>query len=87
MLDDIIELIFDLVLNGAAELVDYKKAPMIVRILSAVIILAVVIVFCGLLIGAGINKEEIVLILLGIGLFVLFVIGVIYKIIQYKKKN
>ena len=87
MLDDIIELIFDLVLNGAAELVDYKKAPMIVRILSAVIILAVVIVFCGLLIGAGINKEEIVLILLGIGLFVLFVIGVIYKIIQYKKKK
>jgi len=85
MLDDIIELILDLVLNGAAEAVDCKKAPIWIRILSAIIILAVVIGFGGLLIWSGVNEGKLVLILLGIGVFVLFAMLGIYKVIKYRK--
>lgn len=87
MLDFIVELIAELILGGAAEIMDYKKAPIWIRILSAIIILAVVLGFGGLLIWSGINEGEIVLILLGIGVFVLFAIAVCYRLIKHRKQK
>lgn len=87
MWDDIIELILDLVLNGAAEVVDCKKAPKAVRVISAVIILAVLIGVCGFLIWIGLSDDKVVLTLLGVGLFVLFVIMGTYKVMKYRKKK
>jgi len=87
MLDDIIEIILELFFDIAIETFDNKKVPKFVRILSAVVILAVVLVLCGLLIGAGINEEEMVLIILGVGLLVGFATLAVYKVIKHKKEE
>lgn len=87
MLDDIIEIILELFFDIAIETFNNKKVPKFVRILSAVVILAVVLVLCGLLIGAGINQEEMVLIILGVGLLVGFAVFAVYKVIKHKKEE
>ena len=55
MLDDFIELILELILDGAIEAAGSKRVPMPVRILLAAMIMALVFSVCGLLIYIGVG--------------------------------
>ncbi len=87
MLDDLIEIILEFFFDIAIETFDNKKVPRFVRVLSAVVILAVLLGACGLLIGAGINTGESVLIILGVGLLVGFAAFAIYRVIKHKNEE
>jgi len=87
MLDFIVELVAEIIFGGAEAIIDYEKAPIWLRILAATIILTVVLGLGGLLIWSGINEGEMVLILLGVGVLILFGIAVCYRVIKYKKKK
>lgn len=85
MLDDIAEIIFELVLEGATQAIDSKSVPKGVRVFLLVVITALLLGVCIFLIGAGINEGEIVLIILGVGLLVGFTALAIYKAKQHGK--
>ena len=85
MLDDILEIVFDFIVEGAIQAVDCKRVPMFVRVLSAAVIMVLLFGVCGFLIGIGISEGENILIVLGVGLFVVFAVLAIYKVIQHKK--
>ena len=87
MLDDIIEIILEIFFDIALQTFDNKKVPKFVRVFSAIVILVVLLGASGLLIGAGINTGESILILLGVGLLVGFAVFVVYRVIKHKKRR
>ena len=85
MLDDFIELILELILDGAIEAAGSKKVPMPVRIILASMILALVFGVCGLLVYIGVDIGNAGLIVLGTAIIVVFIILAIVKIRKHKK--
>ncbi len=86
MLDDFIELILELILDGAIEAAGSKKMPMPVRIILAVVILALIFGVCGLLIYIGIDTGNAGLTVLGTAIAVVFIVLAIVKIRKHKKQ-
>lgn len=84
MLDDLVELILELVLDGAAQAVESKSVPRGVRIFLLVVIITVILGVCIFLIGAGISNDKIALIILGAVLFVVFAALIAYEIWQHR---
>ena len=85
MLDDFIELILELILDGAIEAAGSKRVPMPVRIILASMILALVFGVCGLLVYIGVDIGNAGLIVLGTAIIVVFIILAIVKIRKHKK--
>jgi len=85
MLDDFIELILELILDGAIEAAGSKKVPMPMRIILAAIILAFVFGVCGLLICIGVDTGNMGLMVLGTAIAVVFIVLAIVKIRKHKK--
>lgn len=86
MLDDFIELILELILDGAIEAAGSKRVPMPVRILLAAMIMALVFSVCGLLIYIGVGTGNAGLKILGTAIVVVFIVLAIVKIRKYKKQ-
>lgn len=83
-MDDLIELLIELVLDGSHELLKSKKVPKWIRYLIALIFISITI---GLIVlGIILLKESIVsgIIIIGSGLFLL--IGITIKIRKYFKR-
>ena len=86
MLDDFIELILELILDGAIEAAGSKRVPMPVRILLAAMIMALVFSVCGLFIYIGVDTGNAGLTVLGTAIVVVFIVLAIVKIRKYKKQ-
>ena len=85
MLDDFIELILELILEGAVEATGSKKVPILVRIILAAMILALIFGVCGLLIYIGVDTGNMGLMVLGATIAVVFIVLAIVKIRKHKK--
>ena len=85
MLDDFIELILELILDGAIEAAGSKKVPILVRIILAAMILALVFGICELLIYIGVDTGNARLTVLGTAIVVVFIVLAIVKIRKHKK--
>lgn len=82
-MDDLIEILIELVLEGSHELLKSKKVPKWIRYIIALIFISIII---GLIVlGIILLKESIIggIIIIGAGLFLL--VGIIIKIIKYLK--
>lgn len=79
MLDDILELILEIVLDGVIEAAGNEKVPKKIRIILAAVTFPFVFGICGLLIYVGIRTEEFLLIIIGTVLLMGFMIMVAQK--------
>lgn len=79
MLDDVLELILEIVLDGVIEAAGNEKVPKKIRIILAAVTFLFVFGICGLLIYVGIRTEEFLLIIIGAVLLVGFMITVAQK--------
>lgn len=87
MLDDIIELILELILDGMAEAAGSKKVPMPIRITLGAILALLVLALFGLLLYVGINSDSVVLIVLSVILIAAAIIGAVFKIKAFKSRK
>ena len=83
MMDDLIEILLELVLEGSHELLKSKKVPIWIRYIIALIFISIIIGV--IVLGVILLKESIIggIIIIGVGLFLL--IGIIIKIRKYLK--
>lgn len=84
MLDDLLELILELILDGMVEAAGSKAVPKPVRILLSVILALAFLAFFGLLLYIGIDSGSIVMIVITVTLFAGAVIGILYKIRKHR---
>lgn len=86
MLDDIIEVVLELVLDGAIEAAGSKKVPMPIRILLGGIILAFALGLIGLLFCAGMDSGNTGLMILAAVLLLAFGGWVIFSIRRHNRR-
>lgn len=82
-MDDLIEILIELILEGSHELLKSKKVPIWIRYIIALIFINIII---GLLVfGVLLLKKSIIggILIIGVGLFLL--LGIIRKIRKYFK--
>lgn len=84
MLDDIIEVVLELILDGMVEVAGSKKAPMPIRIALAAVLSLLALALFGLLLWVGISSGSILLIVLDVVLLAACVAGVCFKMKKYK---
>jgi fatty acid desaturase len=83
----IFEMLFDLIIDGSIEICGNKKAPFIVRIVTAMILLVIYVgIICSLVYIGALNKQPIVIIV-AVVIFALCSILIVKKFCQLKKKK
>ena len=82
-----LDIIFELILNGAIEAVGSKKVPIAFRIALALVLLIFIYGVCGLLIYVGIETGNMALAVLGVLLLVIFTVLIISKVKNHKPKE
>lgn len=82
-----LDIILELVLDGAIGVVGSKKIPIAIRIPVALILLLFIYGTCGLLIYVGKATNSIALSIIGILLIAIFTVLIISKVKQYKNKQ
>lgn len=87
MLDDIIEILLEIVLDGALEAVGSQKVPMPVRILLGGLILGLALAVVGLIAWTGISNGSILLVIIAAVLLVGMTILTIRKRKKFKKEQ
>ena len=87
MLDDIIEIILELILDGMVEAAGSKKVPMPIRIALGSFLALLVLALFGLLLYVGISSGSIVLIALSAVLIVASIIWATVKIKAFKARQ
>ena len=80
MLDDIIEIILELILDGMIEATGSKKVPMPIRIGLGILLAAIIIGVCGLLLYVGIASGSILLIIISVVLLVAATVWIYSKV-------
>lgn len=77
----IFEIVFEFIVQGSLDAVQDQKVPVIVRILSALILLTVYGGLTALFLSLGIRNKSILLIIIAIGMLAFFAFGFlkIYK--------
>lgn len=86
MLDDIIEVVLELVLDGAIEAAGSKKVPMPIRILAAGIVLVIALGLIGLLFWVGVDSNSTGLMILAAVLLVVFGGWVFFAVRRHNRK-
>ena len=87
MLDDIIEVVLELILDGMVEAAESKKVPMPVRIVLAAVLGLLALALFGLLFWVGISSGSALLTVLAVVLLAAFIAGVCFKVKKYKIKK
>lgn len=82
----IMEILIEIIFEGALELSTKKKIPMFFRVLAAVFLLAVYIGLGGILLYVGIINKSGFVIAVAIGLLVIVAVVVVRKYREMKKK-
>jgi len=86
MLDDIIEVVLELVLDGAIEAAGSKKVPMPNRILAAGIALVFALGLIGLLFWVGMDSGSTGLMILAVVLLLVFSGWVFFAVRRHSRK-
>ena len=86
MLDDIIEFMVDLVLEIIIAVWGEKNVPKPIKIVLGIVLLVLALGLCGIVIGMGIRDANIVPIVVGVGLLVLFIGVAIYLVKKHRKE-
>lgn len=86
MLDDLIELVFELIFEGTVESVNARQRPLWTRLALAGILLALFAGVTGLLMWAGITAQNWPLIALGAGLLALGA-GLMIRLFQKSRQH
>ena len=84
MLDDIIEVVLELILDGMVEAAGSKKVPMPVRIALTAVLGLLALALFGLLLWVGISSGSVLLIVLDVVLLAAFIACVYFKVKKYK---
>ena len=87
MLDDIIEVVLELILDGMVETASSKKVPMPIRIALAAILGLLVLALFGLLLWVGISSGSVLLIVLSVVLLAACIAWVCFKVKKHKIKK
>ena len=87
MLDDIIEVVLELILDGMVETASSKKVSMPIRIALAAILGLLVLALFGLLLWVGIGSGSALLIVLDVVLLAACIAWVCFKVKKYKIKK
>ena len=87
MLDDIIEVVLELILDGMVEAAGSKKVPMPMRIALAAVLGLLALALFGLLFWVGIGIGSVLLIVLDVVLLAACVAWVCFKVKKYKIKK
>lgn len=73
----IFEILFEIIIDGSLQAVSDKKVPLILRILSAAVLLIVYGGLVGFCLFLGVHDKNILFVILGIGLLLFFGYGFI----------
>ena len=87
MLDDIIEVVLELILDGMVETASSKKVSMPIRIALAAILGLLVLALFGLLLWVGISSGSALLIVLAVVLLAACIAWVCFKVKKHKIKK
>lgn len=87
MLDDIIEVVLELILDGMVEAAGSKKVPMPVRIVLTAVLGLLALALFGLLLWVGISSGSALLIVLDVVLLAACTGWVCLKVKKYKIKK
>jgi len=87
MLDDILEFLIELILDGMVEAAGDKQVPKPVRVVLSVILAVVFLGFFGLLLWIGISNESVLMVVLSVALLIAAVIGIRYKVKKLRHKK
>ena len=87
MLDDVIEILLDIVLDGAMEAANSPKVPMPIRIILGGLILVAALAVIGLIAWVGIDSESTVLVIFAAVLLIGMTILMIRKIKKYQREK
>lgn len=82
-----LDIILEIILNGAIEAVGSKKVPIAFRVTLALILLVFIYGVCGLLIYVGVEASNVALDALGVLLIVVFTVLIILKVKKLKPKG
>ena len=82
-MDNLIEILLDLIVNGSIEMLPNKKVPKIIRIIISLILISIIlgIIILGIVLLKGSLLGGILIIIVG----VLLLIGILIKLIKYMK--
>lgn len=86
MLDDLIELVFELIFEGTVESVNARQRPLWTRLALAGVLLVLFAGLTGLLMWAGIMAQNWPLIVLGAGLLALGA-GLMIRLFQKRRQH
>ena len=87
MLDDIIEVVLELILDGMVETASSKKVPMPIRIALATILGLLVLALFGLLLWVGISSGSVLVIALDAVLLGACILWICFKVKKHKIKK
>ena len=87
MVDDLIELVLELVLDGMIEAAGSKRVPMPIRIALAAILAVLVLGLFGLLLWVGIGSGSVLLIVIDVVLLIACVAWGGFKVKRFRIKK
>ena len=87
MWDDVIELVLELILDGATEIVKARRVPMWVRVLAAVLLAAAYVAVAGLLLWATVESGEAWLTGLAVFGLILFTAFAVARVVRHLRKE
>ena len=82
----IFEILFDFIIEGSMGAVGDKKVPFLLRILAAVLLLAIYGGLVGVLIFIGINEKNWIVLIFGV-IIAFIAIGAVWKTVRKHRKK
>ena len=87
MLDTLIEILLEIIIEGALEAAESKKVPMPVRILLAAGVVLIFGAVVGMLLWNGVIRKSLLLIICGVLFLALVILLAANKITRFQKKR
>lgn len=85
-MDFVLEILFEIILEGCIEITEEKNVPLIFRILCAVILVLVYGGMVGILLYVGISNKSLLLLFIAVFVASIIPIALVYKF-KIRKKN
>ncbi len=85
-MDLLLEIIVEIILEGAMEASSSKKVPLPARIFLAVVLFGLYAFISGVLVVVGLQNDSPLIVVIGILLFVFFTVGILFKVWKIKKR-
>lgn len=87
VMDDVIELVLELILDGMVEAAGSKRVPLPIRIALTTLLAIFVLGVFGLLLWIGIQNKSVLMVSLAVALLMGCIIGIYFKVKKYRNKK